>query len=264
MDLTDYTSIVQFAERVRDTQDLHIDFAILNAGVARFGFEISRPYGNEITIQTNWLGNALLALTLRPVFQAQYTRAKQNLVDGSSSTFIAPPVLSIVGSEVAQWAAFKERKIAAASPHTNIISVLNDKKNFSPGDRYYTSKLLLTLFFRDFITRLPSNNDVIINLVIPGFCYGSELHRSLSGPLGMIFGAVKRAIGRSMDVGARTLTHGAVVAGKETHGCYLSDEKVAAWMDFVVTEKGKETGREIWKELSQELRGVVDVDELMG
>ncbi|KAL8935905.1 MAG: hypothetical protein Q9216_005204 [Gyalolechia sp. 2 TL-2023] len=261
VDLTDYTSITAFADRVRDTPDLQINFAILNAGVARFGFEQSRN-GNEITIQTNWLGTALLALTLRPVLQAQYTNAKKTMTNGRSGPL--PPVLSIVGSEVAQWAVFKERKIAASSPHTTILRVLNDKKKFNAADRYYTSKLLLTLFFRDFVERLPSTrNDVVINLVNPGFCYGSELHRTLSGPLGMIFGGMKRAIGRSTEVGARTLVHGAAVAGKETHGCYLSDSKIAPWMDFVASPKGEETAHELWKEMSEELKDFIDVESVM-
>lgn len=71
VDLTNYTNITAFADRVRDTPDLRVNFAILNAGVARFGFELSQLHGNEITIQTNWLGTALLALTLRPVLQEQ-------------------------------------------------------------------------------------------------------------------------------------------------------------------------------------------------
>ncbi|KAL8838830.1 MAG: hypothetical protein Q9170_001985 [Blastenia crenularia] len=260
VDLTSYTSIIEFANRVRDTPNLHVSFIILNAGVARFGFEPA-PNGNEITIQTNWLSTALMAITLRPILQAQYAQAKRTATNGHTP---GPPVLSIVGSEVAQWAVFKERKIAASNPHTSILAVLNDRKKFSPGDRYYTSKLLLTLFFREFVDRLPSTkNDVVVNLVNPGFCYGSELHRSITGPLGAVFGGIKRTIGRSTDVGARTLVHGAAVAGKETHGCYLSDEKVAPWMDFVITSKGEQAAHEMWKELSEELRGVINIDEVM-
>lgn len=260
VDLTNYASIIDFANRVRDTPNLHVNFIILNAGVARFGFEPA-PNGNEITVQTNWLATALMAITLRPILQAQYTRGKRTATNGHTPR---PPVLSIVGSEVAQWAVFKERKIAAADPRTTVLGVLNDKKKFNPGDRYYTSKLLLTLFFREFVARLPpAKNDVVVNLVNPGFCYGSELHRSITGPLGAVFGGMKRAIGRSMEVGARTLVHGAVVAGRETHGCYLSDEKVAPWMDFVITQKGEQTAHEMWRELSEELRGVIDIDGVM-
>ncbi|KAI4221673.1 MAG: hypothetical protein L6R36_006717, partial [Xanthoria steineri] len=69
VDLTNYTSIIEFANRVRDTPNLQVNFIILNAGVARLGFEAA-PNGNEITIQTNWLSTALMAMTLRPILQA--------------------------------------------------------------------------------------------------------------------------------------------------------------------------------------------------
>lgn len=268
VDLTDYTSITAFAERVRDTSGMKVDFCILNAGVARFNYEVAN--GNELTIQTNWLGTALLAITLRPVLQAQYARHGGATVNGnvngnghiSSASAPRPPVLSIVGSETAQWAAFKEVKIARKEKES-VLSVLNDKAKFNPGDRYYTSKLLLTLFFREFVSLLPGDNAVVVNMVNPGFCYGSELHRTLTGPLGKVFGGMKRAIGRPTEVGARTLVHGAVVAGVESHGCYLSDEKVAPFMDFPMTAEGQACGRQMWKEMREELAASVDVNAVM-
>lgn len=268
VDLTDYASITAFAERVRDTPGMKVDFCILNAGVARFGFEIAN--GNELTVQTNWLGTALLAITLRPILQAQYNNATANANGHLSSSKHAsaprPPVLSIVGSETAQWAAFKEAKIAKKE-RRSVLSVLNDKGRFNPGDRYYTSKLLLALFFREFVHRLPADDEgkkaVVVNMVNPGFCYGSELHRSLSGPLGKVFGWMKRAIGRPTDVGARTLVHGAVVAGSESHGHFLSDEKVAPFMDFPMTAEGQACGRQMWKEMADEYGTRVDVNAAM-
>jgi len=264
VDLTVYTSITAFAERMRNTPDLVVSFCILNAGVARFGYE-QAPNGNELTIQTNWLGTAALALLLRPILQAQHTRpsstANGHAINGPTTSH-SPPILSIVGSEVAQWAVAKELKLAQKQ-HTSAISVLNDKRNFSAGDRYYTSKLLLTLFFREFIDCLPRSNVVVVNLVNPGFCYGSELHRSLGGVPGKIFEGMKRAIGRSTDVGARTLTHAVAVAGKESHGMYLSDEKVAPWMDFVDSEKGKMAAGGLWVDMCREFEGVVDVKEVL-
>ena len=267
VDLTKYESIMAFADRVRDTPDLKVNFCILNAGVARFTWEVVN--GNELTIATNWLGTALLAIVLRPVLQAQHTRgvgaANGNGHASSSSgsaAMEAGPVISIVGSEVAQWAAFKERK-TAAKQKSSVLSVLNDKAKFNAGDRYYTSKLLLTLFFREFVKRLPADNAVVVNIVNPGFCYGSELHRTLNGALGKVFGGMKRAIGRPTEVGARTLVHGAVVAGKESHGCYLSDEKVVPFMDFPLTAEGEACGRLMWGEMAGELSKALDVDAVM-
>ena len=260
VDLTDYTSITAFSDRVRDTPDLKVDFCILNAGVARFGYEVANE--NELTVQTNWLGTALLAITLRPILQAQYARGSGANGHVSNASAPRPPVLSIVGSETAQWAAFKEVKIAKKEQRS-VLNVLNDKAKFNPGDRYYTSKLLLALFFREFVNRLPADNAVVVNMVNPGFCYGSELHRSLSGPLGKVFGGMKRAIGRPTPVGARTLVHAAVVAGRESHGRYMSDEKVAPFMDFPLSAEGQACGRQMWNEMGDELGTQVDVNAVM-
>lgn len=270
LDLTSYPSIVAFTQRLRDTPDIHVDFAILNAGVARFDFE--EVNGNELEIQTNWLGTALLAILLRPILQAQFNlntrssngnRSSVPYTNGKSSSSSSPrPVITLVGSEVAQWAAFKEQKIAPKKG-TSILEALNDEKNFDKGDRYYTSKLLLLFFFREFCSRLPTGNDVIVNLVNPGFCYGSELHRTLEGPLGKVFGGIKRAIGRPTPVGARTLVHGAVAAGNESHGCYLTDEKIAPFADLAETEKGVQLQSKLWDEMAVELRTTIDVGKVM-
>lgn len=268
VDLTDYTSMTTFSERVRETPGLTVDFCILNAGVCRFDYEFANQ--NEVTVQTNWLGTALLAITLRPVLQAQYARGGGVMANGngkangyvSNASAPRPPVLSIVGSETAQWAAFKELKIANKEKRS-VLSVLNDKPRFSAADRYYTSKLLLALFLKEFINHLPADNAVVVNMVNPGFCYGTELHRSLSGPLGKVFGGVKRAIGRPTAVGARTLVHAAVIAGPESHGCYLCDEKEAPFMDFPLTAEGQACGRQMWKEMADELGTSVDVNAVM-
>lgn len=255
LDMMSYESILEFTNRVRDTAGLRVDFAILNAGVVRV--EFGERNGNEITILTNWLGTALLASALRPVLQAQYDEARSK---GTKSASLKVPVLSIVGSDVAQMAIFRERKVAAKE-HTSVMRQLNEKKNFDRVDRYYTSKLLLLMFFREFCERLEkAGNEVVVNIVTPGFCYGSDLHRSIGGVLGKIFGAVKRILGRSTPVGARTLVHAAVVAGNESHGKYLMDQRIAPFADYMDTENGKEITKQMWGELGEELQKVIGLE----
>ena len=254
LDLTSYSSITAFSQRVHDTPNLHVDFVILNAGVARLNFEQSN--GTELTVQTNWLGTALCAIMLRPILQSQHNKAVSTNVKAS------PPVLSIVGSEVAQWAVFKERKIATQN-RQSVLSVLNEKETSNMVDRYNTSKLLLTLFFRQFCASLPAGNHVVVNMVNPGFCYGSELHRTLDGVFGKVFGGVKRVIGRPTPIGARTLVHAAAVAGPDTHGKYLSDEKVAPFADFAMTKDGEALGRQLWREMVEDMATAVDVEAVM-
>ena len=100
----------------------------------------------------------------------------------------------------------------------------------------------------------------MINLVNPGLCYGSELHRTVSVPLGKVFGGVKRVIGRPTEVGARTLGRGGFVAGKESYGRYMSAGKLASFMDFPLTAEGQAYGRQIWKMIAEELGTSVNVN----
>ena len=257
LDMTLYDSILEFSNRVRNTAGLRLDFVILNAGILRVAFE--EVHGNEITILTNWLGTALLATTLRPILQAQYDEARSS---GTELFSTHPPVLCIVGSDVAQLAPFKEKNIAAKE-HTSVLEQLNNKKNFDRVDRYFTSKLLQLLFFREFCDRVDRiGNEVVVNLVTPGLCYGTDLHRSLDGRLGTQFGFVKRILGRSSPKGARTLVHAAVAAGKGSHGKYLMDQRIAPFPDYAETQEGKEMSKQLWREMEEEFAQVIDFNQV--
>ena len=259
LDLESYGSAVAFVEKAKKTEGLKIDFAILNAGVVKSKFEINKETGHEVTVQTNWLSTGLLAMLLVPVLQLQYNSA------GSTG---AVPVVTIVGSEVAQWAKMKEGK-KAVQEHKSVVEALDNKKNFDPSDRYYASKLLLLFFFREFASRLEtpgtrgSSNDVVINNVNPGFCYGSDLHRDVDGVFGTILGVVKRIMGRSTPLGARTLAHAAVVASAESHGKYLSDGKITAFADYPLTLAGRAMQKQLWEEMAKEFKAIVDIERIM-
>jgi NAD(P)-dependent dehydrogenase (short-subunit alcohol dehydrogenase family) len=117
-------------------------------------FELNPQTHNEVVVQVNWLSTALLAMLLLPVLEASGAPA---------------PRLTIVGSETGEWAGFKER---GSVP---ILKALNEERNFDPRNRYYTSKLLVTYFFREFVVRA-GTTCVVVNTANPGFCYGSGLH----------------------------------------------------------------------------------------
>jgi len=82
---------------------------------------------------------------------------------------------------------------------------------------------LLQEFFLVELCRLVPSSRGIVNIVNPGFCYGSGLHTEVPGVVGAVLGTVKRIIGQTTMVGARTLVDGAVVQGAGSHGQYLSD-----------------------------------------
>ncbi|PYI26451.1 NAD(P)-binding protein [Aspergillus indologenus CBS 114.80] len=254
LDLGSYASVRSFVERLQQS-GLHIDFALLNAGVANFHFTMNQATSHETSIQVNWLSNALLTLLLLPVLDIQATQHLNR----------PRPVISIVGSETAAWARFKEAQIAR-SQRRPLTQVLDDPKHFNMGDRYYTSKLLYQLFFLElFQHRSPGKRSTgaILNLVNPGFCYGSELHRTAEGAFGKVLGWMKRVIGRSVSMGARTLVHSAVLAGEPSNGRYLSDNKPAPFAGYGDSDAGRFTQDQVWKETISELKQIVDVNELV-
>ncbi|KAJ5783893.1 uncharacterized protein N7518_009570 [Penicillium psychrosexuale] len=254
LDLGSYASTIAFVERLKKS-DIQVDFALLNAGVANFNFTINQPTSHESSIQINWLSTALLTLLLLPVLDQQ---AANNLNR-------ARPVISIVGSETAAWAKFHEAQVSIKQG-LPLIQVLDDKANFDMGDRYYTSKLLYQLFFLELFRNRSSakrSTGAILNLVNPGFCYGSELHRTAEGAFGKVLAGMKRVIGRSVSMGARTLVHSSVLAGDASNGKYLSDNKQAPFAGYGDSDSGRIIQAQVWKETISELAPVVDIDKVL-
>lgn len=252
LDLADYDSITRFVNRLQKS-GIYIDFALLNAGVANFNYTQTPSTSHESSIQINWLGTALLTLLLL-----------SNLNKQAVANPTRPrPVISIVGSETAAWAKFKEAQISTAKG-IPLIEVLDDKTNFDMGDRYYTSKLLYQLFFLQLVSSHRSvSQGAIINLVNPGLCYGSELHRTAEGAFGGALSGMKRVVGRSLSMGARTLVHAAVLAGESSDGRYLSDCKMAPFAGYGDSDDGRKVQTQVWKETTAELGRVVDMDKLL-
>lgn len=60
---------------------------------------------------------------------------------------------------------------------------------------------------------------VAINLVNPGMCK-TELSVNTPFAMRMFIKASNMLLGRTPEAGSRTILHG-VIAGKESHGCYL-------------------------------------------
>ena len=206
LNMSDYDSITQFSQKC-STQLSRLDFVILNAGIFKPELEINKTTGHEEVLQVNYLSTVLLAIQLLPIMQ--------NGGGGRSK----PGTITIVGSETAEWAKFKEQN------ETPIFPAFTNPKYFDMGDRYSTSKLLQQIAMIE-ICRIVPRSKVILNLVNPGFCYGSGMHQEFTDRfriLGMIFTFAKRMIGRSTSVGARTLVDAAIVQGVESHGRYLSD-----------------------------------------
>ena len=118
--------------------------------------------------------------------------------------------------------------------------------------RYFDSKLLEILYGRSLASAISSSPKplVVLNLLNPGLC-ASELFRDPSAA----FKLQMKVMARSAEEGSRALVD-AVGRGKESHGEYLSDCKIARVSDFVLSKKGVKTQSRVWEELNAKLEDI--------
>lgn len=207
LDMSSYSSIQAFAAQVEQLE--HVDIAILNAGVRKTKFELGPSTGHEETIQVNYISTALLCILLLPIFKRKSTSASSE-----------PGRISIVGSGLAFQAKFRNR---TASP---LLASFDDSKSFDVLDQYNTSKLLGMMFLWK-LDEYVSADDVVINLVDPGFVNGTSLSRELSPAVSVLMASWKYVAARSLKVGASTYVDAAVLKGKESHGSYIMSWKIS-------------------------------------
>jgi len=204
LDMLGYPSIRAFVQRCATLE--RIDFVILNAGLVQTEFRTHEATGHEETFQVNYLSTALLTLLLLPVLKEN--RPKEQ-----------PSRITLVSSSLANVAKFAEQ---AAEP---LIPAFDDPKgwNFAAAsDRYSTSKLLGHMFvvkLKDFVIA----DDVVVNLVEPGFIRATGLDRSVPALVQPVLGVSRLLLGRTVKFGAWTYIDAAVLKGKETHGSVLDD-----------------------------------------
>lgn len=225
LDLASFDSVKSFSERAQSLPRL--DVLLCNAGVALGTWSTSE--GHERTVTVNVLGTFLLSLLLVPKLEA------------SAKQFKTTPRLSIVVSEVHAYSAFKQQK------EGDLFAALDDQSKGGMEDRYPLSKLLQVLCIRyglePALERRKSK--IIVNYINPGLCH-SELNREGN----FMVNVMKRLLGRTTEVGSRTLMAG-ISAGEESRGAYMNDGVVAneALSPFVQSEEGKEVGQRLWKQL---------------
>jgi len=206
LEMTSYPSIQAFCRRV-DAKLPRLDITVLNAGLTRLEFNVCNT-GHEETIQVNYLSTILLAILMLPICKSKAPACR-------------PVRLTIVSSGTALFAKLSnrdKRPLLASFDDPTIVP-------FETPGRYFTSKMLGQLFFVRVLEYLNAD-DVVVNLVEPGMCKGSGLHRDAKGIVGFILDAWKGVAGRTLEDGAWTYVDAAVVKGKESHGCFLMDWEI--------------------------------------
>ena len=199
LDQNSFPSIQAFGKRAQNLD--RVDTVILNAGVMKRSYAKSSS-GHELHLQVNYLSTALLSLLLLPILKA------------TSKLTMRPSHLAVVTSELHMWTPFKQRTA------TDLFQKLDDKASFTP-DHYNVSKLLGVLWVQELASKV-DESEVIVNTVNPGLCW-SSLHRDQDN-----FGlrAFKHLFAWTSAQGGHCLVDAAVVQKSESHGGYLSEQRL--------------------------------------
>jgi NAD(P)-dependent dehydrogenase (short-subunit alcohol dehydrogenase family) len=200
LDMGSYDSMQAFVQRA-ESQLSRLDVVILNAGRWKLNYGAVPSTGHEELIQINYLSTVLLCILLLPVLR-------------SKSPAGTPGRLTIINAALSLNAKFPNRK---KSP---LLPSFDDPKSFDGGEWYNTSKLLAHMFLYKLVDYV-SADDVVVNLVDPGFVEGTELARDVPGVLvlaGKVFAALTA---RSIQDGASTYLDACLLKGKESHGCFI-------------------------------------------
>ncbi|KAI0117424.1 NAD(P)-binding protein [Daldinia grandis] len=235
VDMGKYSSVQEFAQRVDSTLP-RLDIAILNAGIIKVKYSTEPSTGHEQILQVNYLSTILLAILLLPILKKK-------------SPLGTPGRLTIVNAALALTA-----PLPKADGHKSIIASLDDPKFFAPNtDKNYNMSKVLAQMFAYKLSEYVSADDVIVNLVCPGFVKGTGLGRDASiiiRPAVALFSAIAA---RTVRDGASTYLDAALVKGKESHCSFLMSWKVSPFNSFLYTPEGKDAAEQLFDETMKEL-----------
>jgi NAD(P)-dependent dehydrogenase (short-subunit alcohol dehydrogenase family) len=213
LDMLSYDSIQSFAKRCEGLQ--HLDIAILNAGLASTQWKINQSTGHETVFQVNYLSTALLSLLLLP------TLKKATGTTGQTSH------LSIISSFLGCRSAFSNRD---AKPLLASFDKLEGSFTLAAVQERYNVSKTLSLMLTVKLGELVDPSDVIVNCLDPGYCKGTELSRDATGMLMKFMVATMQFVlaARTPEEGAWTYVDAVTAKGKESHGSFLHNCKVAS------------------------------------
>ncbi|KAK6334273.1 hypothetical protein TWF730_003487 [Orbilia blumenaviensis] len=243
LDMSSYASIQAFVAKVE--KDLgRLDIAVLNAGVNRLAFKVNETTHHEETVQINYLSTFLLAVLLLPSL-------KNKSPPGS------PGRLTVISSALANIAVLPDHSSTA------MLTALDDQKKFGQA-AYGNSKLLGHLFLWKLMDlEYVKSEDVVMNLIEPGFLKGTEFNRDVKGGLAIGLKLFQALTARPVVDAGTTVIDATVVKGSEAHGCYLADWEVRPFPPFLYTQEGRDTMDKLWGETMTEFgfanaRGVLE------
>ncbi|KAK3626328.1 hypothetical protein LTR56_019906 [Elasticomyces elasticus] len=185
--------IEDFAKRVdEDLQRLNI--VLLNASLVKPSFQLVKETGYEgeyasgLVFTQNYLSTVCLALLLLPALRNKRASPSQ-----PGKLTIVNSVLSLTG----------KLSLNLERPEQPIVKSFDDSAKFSNTTWYNTSKTLMHLFLwklSDYVT----SEDVVINLVDPGYVKGTEAVSDMPAITALMASEFAVVTGRTVEVGAST------------------------------------------------------------
>lgn len=165
--------------------------------------------GHDEMVQVKYLSTALLAILL--LLMVKEKCAAQG----------APSRITIVSSEIAAWTSFKEKEsfplLASLDQKDTKVDLLDRMMVF----------MLLGQFFLSRLASVVPPSVAVINAVSPGSIHDSEFNREhVKTFYGAIAKTAMRRMANTSAVGARMITDAALNHGQETHGGFLSFQKL--------------------------------------
>lgn len=244
LEMGSYPSIQAFARRAAaefSSPEKRLDIAILNAGLTHQNFTRCEATGHENIVQVNYLSTVLLALLLLPVLRPK--------VSAGSRVRPQPGRLTIVNSGTALFAKLPNRD------KRPFLASYDDEKAWDGVETYSASKLLAHFFLIRLLDHLPADfsDEVIVNLVDPGFCKGTGLHTDVHGIASVFMETAKSLTGRALEDGAWTYVDGAVIQGKESHGCFIMDFEIRPFAPIIYEPNVDKLMDVLWDETLAEL-----------
>lgn len=204
-----YDSVRAFADRARGLERL--DIVILNAGILPAAQTINPQTGHDEGVQVNYLSKCLLLVLLLDVIAKKITKPPES----------QPARITITSSDGAAWTKFRERN------ERPLLSSLDRPQGWDALDRQFLSKLLGQFFVARLAAVVPPSV-AVVNMAKPGMVHDSNMSRDTKDSLlsSLVVEPIRRRMGYTSAVAARFITDAAVNHGPESHGRYLSEQRI--------------------------------------
>jgi NAD(P)-dependent dehydrogenase (short-subunit alcohol dehydrogenase family) len=244
LDMNSFDSVVAFAHRAATVLD-HLDIAVLNAGVRKFAYTLSK-HGWEEDLQVNVLSTTLLGILLLPKLKESQKHTGKI------------PILEFVNSGL-HASVDMPQDIRNSS---SILAEYNKSELFGPQKQYVHSKLLL-MFATNRLAAITSSDEVIITSVCPGVVV-TNIARDVKVPgISVVLAIMQVTVARTADQGANTYVSGAS-QGQQLHGRFWKNDTVQPRGKSITGEENEKFGIRVWEEIIRELaKYVTDVRQIV-